>query len=74
MHTADVVTVITVKLTNMMMRHLHSQQKYCDQYSNNWFCMLKHFLWIRFHTLALRYTWCVQEVSNLWSAEIHLLI
>jgi hypothetical protein len=34
MHTANVVTVITVKLNNMM-SHLHSQQTYCDQYGNN---------------------------------------
>jgi hypothetical protein len=29
---------------------------------------------LKLQELAFQYTWCVQKVSNLWSAEIYLLI
>jgi hypothetical protein len=45
-HIADVVVVITVKLTNTMISHLHSQHIYCDLYGNN--CSNLFVLWSQF--------------------------
>jgi hypothetical protein len=48
-HIADVVVVITVKLTNTMISHFHSKQIHCDLYGNN--CSNLLILWPQFALL-----------------------